>query len=57
MYHFAMFSDIISSTSEETLEKVEAFCEKTGADWAATFYTVEGWQAFEDWKAGKVMEK
>jgi len=50
---FAMFDDIYRSNSRETIERVNAYCEETGADWAMTFYDPAQWAKFEDWEKSK----
>ena len=50
---FAMFDDIYRHNSRETIEKVNTFCEETGADWAETFYSEEAWEKFKEWENNK----
>lgn len=47
---FAMFNDIYRSTTKEERDRVEKYCSATGADWAKTFYTEDGWNSFLDWE-------
>ena len=47
---FAMFDDIYRNTTQDERARVEKYCSATGADWAKTFYTVEGYNSFLQWE-------
>lgn len=47
---FSMFNDIYNSTVKSERERVEKYCSATGADWAKTFYTEDGWNSFLRWE-------
>lgn len=47
---FSMFSDIYNGTTNDERERVEKYCSATGADWAKTFYSEEGYNSFLSWE-------
>ena len=47
---FGMFNDIYRSTTKDERSRVEKYCSATGADWAKTFYTEDGWNSFLRWE-------
>lgn len=47
---FAMFSDIYHYTTQNERDRVNKYCSATGADWAKTFYSEEGWNSFINWE-------
>ena len=47
---FSMFNDIHNSTTQNERERVEKYCSATGADWAKTFYTEDGYNSFLRWE-------
>ena len=47
---FAMFDDIHRNSKQDEQSRVEKYCSATGADWAKTFYTMDGWNSFLQWE-------
>lgn len=47
---FAMFDDIYRTTTAGERNRVEKYCAATGADWAKTFYTEDGYNSFLRWE-------
>ena len=47
---FAMFDDIYRNSKQDDRARVEKYCSATGADWAKTFYTMDGWNSFLQWE-------
>lgn len=47
---FAMFDDIYRATTAAERDRVEKYCAATGADWAKTFYTNDGYNSFLQWE-------
>ena len=47
---FAMFNDIYRNSTQDVRSRVEKYCSATGADWAKTFYTEDGWNSFLQWE-------
>lgn len=47
---FAMFDDIYRATTAGERNRVEKYCAATGADWAKTFYTEDGYNSFLLWE-------
>lgn len=48
---FSMFNDIYRNSDQSERNRVEKYCSATGADWAKTFYTEEGYNSFLQWEA------
>ena len=47
---FAMFDDIYRNSTQDERSRVEKYCAATGADWAKTFYSEDGWNSFLQWE-------